>query len=77
MRTFSLLKLIYSKKGCCVEIVCPFCLSSPEIVNHLFLHCFIAKMVWFALPSGTRVSENSVIVDWWEACLDCKDVYFA
>jgi hypothetical protein len=52
-----------SKKGVKIEPLCPFCNSDIEIIEHLFMKCNIAKLVWFSSCLGIHVPENKPLND--------------
>ncbi|KAI5439249.1 hypothetical protein KIW84_024866 [Lathyrus oleraceus] len=54
---------------------CPFCFEFPETLDHVFLHCSFAKMVWFRSPLGLRIMPDIDPLVWLEKSLSSKDTY--
>ena len=45
--------------GVQVPLYCPFCLNSPESMEHLFFNCSFTKPIWLKLISFFRLSNPS------------------
>jgi ribonuclease HI len=53
-------------KGILCDTICPMCNKEPETINHIFLQCEWARLVWFGSPitiSTTNIQTNS-FSDW-------------
>lgn len=52
---------------------CPFCHVQVESIQHDFLVCPFAKVVWFSSTLGLHVPLNPDPCQWLEVVLDAKD----
>jgi ribonuclease HI len=62
-----------SKKGVQIENLCPLCNAEPETVDHIFLHCQIARLTWFASQIGVHVPQNMPLNQWLLQGLNCEE----
>ncbi|XP_045789329.1 uncharacterized protein LOC123884299 [Trifolium pratense] len=53
-----------SRKGVQVENLCPQCNNAPETIDHLFLHCQLAQLTWFASQIGAHAPQNLPLNSW-------------
>jgi hypothetical protein len=53
-------------KGIICDSICPICNHSPETIDHTFLHCEWARLVWFYSPLtiATTNSQIPTFADW-------------
>lgn len=58
------------RKGINTVLECPLCHCYQETTDHLFLHCILSKLVWFASPLGLRIHDTSNIEFWLEKVLN-------
>jgi ribonuclease HI len=62
-----------SRKGVQVENLCPQCNNAPETIDHLFLHCQLAQLTWFASQIGVHAPQNLPLNSWLLQGLNCED----
>lgn len=63
------------KKGVYLDPNCPFCNMCVENSAHLFMHCEIAKLIWFSSPLGVHIPPQVDLNDWILSWLTCKDSF--
>ncbi|XP_045789429.1 uncharacterized protein LOC123884387 [Trifolium pratense] len=61
------------RKGVQIENLCPQCHSAPETIDHLFLHCHLTQLTWFASQLGARVPQSMPVHIWLLQGLTCDD----
>ncbi|CAJ2638124.1 unnamed protein product [Trifolium pratense] len=61
------------RKGVQIENLCPQCHSAPETIDHLFLHCHLTQLTWFASQLGARVPQSVPVHIWLLQGLTCDD----
>ncbi|GAU31891.1 hypothetical protein TSUD_270760 [Trifolium subterraneum] len=53
-----------SRKCVQIENICPLCSAEPETVDHIFLHCQIARLTWFASQIDVHVPQDMPLNQW-------------
>ncbi|MCI09152.1 retrotransposon unclassified-like protein, partial [Trifolium medium] len=52
-----------SKRGVPCIILCPRCLQKEETINHVFMECHHASMIWFDSKLGIRFNNNQHVFE--------------
>jgi hypothetical protein len=62
-----------ARKGIQLDVNCHLCHSAPETVDHLFMHCPIAKLTWFSSQIGLHTPHVIDINSWILHGLQCVE----
>lgn len=58
-----------------MEVLCPLCKRAVEKVDHTFIQCQMARLVWFSSLLGIYVPVQTDMNNWMLEWLLCKDLY--
>ncbi|OVA03254.1 Reverse transcriptase zinc-binding domain [Macleaya cordata] len=75
------LKANISKHTSHTDSTCLFCFSHEETADHLFLHCFVVKQIWFSSPIGLCIDTPDLpytlvgLFNFWLASSEATEVF--